>query len=220
MATYTELVNWVLRKLRESEVASPSSSSYATLIGDLVNEAKREVEDAWKWSALRTQIQVTTSASTNGYSLTGAGKRFKFIDIKKRAYDSTNNGWVYPRNSALLKRNLLTDTSTGLPMNYYIEGIDASGDPKVYFYSLPDGAYTIDFNLVVPQADLSAGADELTVDEWAVKLGAYTKALAERGEDSGNTHGEALLAYGAALSDAIAIDQAFCGHDEDVWYPE
>lgn len=219
MATYTELVNWVLRKMREDQVAAPGDSDYATLIGDFVNETKREVEDAWKWNALRQQIQITTAASTNGYALTGAGRRFKFIDQKRRAYDATNFGYVWPGPPAELKRRLLTDTSTGLPMNYYIQGIDANGDPQVYFYSVPDGVYTINFDVVVPQADLAAGTDVLTVDEWPVKLGAYAKALAERGEDNGRTHGEALQKYGVALGDAIAIDVAF-SHDEDEWYPE
>lgn len=219
MATYTELINAVLRRLREDEISAPTDSTYATLIGDLVNETKREVEDSWKWNALRTQIQVTTAASTNGYSITGAGNRYKFIDAKRRAYDATNFGWIYPRHSAELKRNLLTDTSTGLPMNYYIEGVDASGDPKVYFYSLPDGAYTINFDLVVPQADLSTGADVLTIPEWPVILGTYAKAIAERGEDSGNTHGEAIDRYRLGLADAIASDAALA-HDEDEWYPE
>jgi hypothetical protein len=219
MATYTQLINAVLRRLRESEVAAPTTTTYATLIGDFVNQTKREVEDAWKWHSLRQTIAVTTAASTNGYSITGAGKRFRFIDQKRRAYDATNFGYVNPGAAQVLKKNLLTDTSTGLPMNYYIEGIDSSGDPKVYFYSLPDGVYTINFDLVVPQADLSAGTDVLTVDEWPVILGAYAKALAERGEDNGKTHGEALNQYGFALSDAIAMDAAL-GHDEDEWMVE
>lgn len=206
MATYTGIINKVLRRLREDEVSSPTDSSYARLIGDFVNDTKREVEDAWKWHALRQQVQVTTAASTNGYSLTGAGKRFKFVDKEQRAYDATNFGWIYPQKSDAVKRNLLVDTSTGLPMNYYIEGLDVNGDPKVYFYSLPDGVYTINFELVIPQADLVAGTDELTVDDNAVFLGALAKALAERGEDQGNTHGEANADYGRALSDAIAMD--------------
>ncbi len=219
MATYTDIINSVLRRLREDTVAGPTDSDYAALIGELVNETKREVEDAHKWHALRQQIQVTTAASTNGYAITGAGKRFKFVDTDRRAYDATNFGWIYPRDATTLKRNLLTDTSTGLPMNYYIQGVDASGDPMVYFYSVPDGSYTINFDLVVPQADLSAGTDVLTIPEFPVILGTYAKAIAERGEDDGRTHGEALTRYGVAMGDAIAIDAAL-GENEDVWHVE
>jgi hypothetical protein len=216
MVTYTDLINAVLRRMRADTVAGPTDSDYATLIGDFVNETKREVEDAWKWSQLRTQIDVTTAASTNGYSITGAGNRYKFSDPLRRAYDSTNFSYVHPRPAPLLKKNILLDSSTGLPMSYYIEGIDASGDPKVYFYSVPDGVYTINFDLVVPQANLSDGGDMLSVPEWPVILGSYAKALAERGEDNGKTHGEALNKYGFALSDAIAADMAIA-EGEDMW---
>lgn len=215
--TFTEAINKVLKRLREDTVASPDSSSYATMIGELVNETKREVEDAWKWTMLRTQIQVTTAASTNGYSITGAGDRYKFIGKNKIVYDSTNNSEVHPGNSAELKKRLLRDTTTGLPMNYYIEGIDSNNDPKVYFYSLPDGVYTMNFDLVVPQDDFSLGSEVFSVPSNPIVLGAYAKAVSERGEDQGRTSGEAFEAYNKALSDAIEIDEARV-EDESDWY--
>lgn len=213
MATYTQIINSVLRRLRESEVAGPTSSAYATMLGDLVNETKREVEDAHRWHSLRTQVQVTTAASTNGYSITGAGQRFKWIDSKRWAYDQTNESIIYPRDSRQLKRTLIENTVTGKPYYYYIEGVDASGDPKVYFVSQPDGVYTINFDIVIPQADLSSGTDVITVPEWPVILGTYAKALAERGEDNGRTHGEAYNQYQSALSDAVAIDAQLSGEE-------
>jgi predicted N-acetyltransferase YhbS len=55
--TYLELVNKVLRRLRESEVSTVqgvgNANQYARLIGDFINEAKSQVEVAWDWSALR-----------------------------------------------------------------------------------------------------------------------------------------------------------------------
>ena len=38
--TYKDLVNNVLRRLRETEVSSVQTNSYSKLIGDLVNDAK------------------------------------------------------------------------------------------------------------------------------------------------------------------------------------
>jgi len=52
--TYLELVNNVLRRLRETEVTSVQSTSYSKLIGDIVNDAKRLVEDSWDWKVLNT----------------------------------------------------------------------------------------------------------------------------------------------------------------------
>jgi hypothetical protein len=38
--TYVQLVNSVLRRLRENEVTTVQSDNYSKLIGDLVNDAK------------------------------------------------------------------------------------------------------------------------------------------------------------------------------------
>ena len=45
--TYLDLVNDVLVRLREAQVTSVSQNGYSSLIGALVNDAKRETEDAW-----------------------------------------------------------------------------------------------------------------------------------------------------------------------------
>ena len=65
--TYLQLVNSVLRRLREDEVTSVSQNSYSKLIGEFVNDAKRSVEDAYDWTALRTTLTVTTDDTTFNY---------------------------------------------------------------------------------------------------------------------------------------------------------
>jgi len=44
--TYLNIVNNVLRRMREEEVTSVSSTTYSKMVGDFVNDAKRMVEDA------------------------------------------------------------------------------------------------------------------------------------------------------------------------------
>ena len=44
--TYLQLVNAVMRRLRESEVTSVSQNTYSALIGELVNQSKRYIENA------------------------------------------------------------------------------------------------------------------------------------------------------------------------------
>jgi hypothetical protein len=51
---YLNAINRVLRRLREDEVSSVTSTAYAKLVGDYVNDAVRLVEDSWDWSVLRT----------------------------------------------------------------------------------------------------------------------------------------------------------------------
>ena len=79
--TYLNLVNNVLRRLREEEVASVSSNTYSKMVGDFVNDAKKMVEDAWDWSALRTTLTVTTSTGIFNYVLTGSQNKIKVLDV-------------------------------------------------------------------------------------------------------------------------------------------
>jgi len=79
--TYLELVNDVLIRLREPTVATVTATSYSTLIGKFVNDAKRQIEDAFSWNILGTTITITTSAGTYSYALTGSGQKFQVIDV-------------------------------------------------------------------------------------------------------------------------------------------
>ena len=67
--TYLELVNNVLRRIREEEVSSVYSTTYSKMIGDFVNDAKKIVEAAWDWSALRTTLTIKTTDDIFNYVL-------------------------------------------------------------------------------------------------------------------------------------------------------
>jgi len=215
MSTALQLVNKVLRRLREDEVTS-FTSSYAGLILDFVNETKREVEDSWNWTSLRTTKTITTAAGTSQYALTGAGSRFRILD----AWDSTNNAQLVLANSAYFNYNTegMGSPSQGHPFAYQVWGQDANGDPYISINPVPDGAYTLTFYVHVPQVDLTATSDTMTVDEWPVVLGAWAKAISERGEDGGQNTIEQQMIYKSALSDAIAIDEGRV-HGETTWQP-
>ena len=64
MATFLDCVNGVLRRIRETEAVSVTDTAYVKLVSDFVNEAKREVEDAWSWSVLRTTKTISTVSGT------------------------------------------------------------------------------------------------------------------------------------------------------------
>lgn len=209
--TYLQLINSVLRRLREDEVATVSQSNYAKLIGDFVNETKREVEDAWNWVQLRDTIQVTTVASTFRYTLTDAGNRYRILQVLNDTEDMELRVAPYKWMNA----QLTGTPQESAPLYFDING-SSSGDPNTDMYPVPDKAYTINYNMIIPQADFTADADELTVPSWPVILGAYAKALSERGEDGGTQFAEAASMYQMALSDAIAIDTQKVPH-EIVW---
>jgi hypothetical protein len=218
--TFIQMINAVLRRLRENEVVSVSDGPYSKLIGDFVNEAKREVEDAHNWIQLRATIQVTTIPSTFSYALTGAGDRFRILFAMNDTEDSVMK--IAPTN--WMTENLLISSGPQLaaPMYYDING-QSNGDGVVDVYPVPDGEYNLNFDIVLPQDDFALdGTDDDTlvlINSQPIILGAYAKAISERGDDSGMQFAEAMKNYALALGDGIAIDFRNQPH-ESVWIVE
>ena len=201
--TYLELVNDVLIRLREPTVATVTATSYSTLIGKFVNDAKRQIEDAFSWNILGTTITITTSASTYSYALTGSGQKFQVIDV----LNTTSNIGMKNIDFASMnrKQNFSTPVS-GIPSEYAFDGVNGSYDTKVNIYPRPDGVYTIPFSLSVPQATLTLDQTVVLVPDVLVVQNAYARALVERGEDGGLSSSEAFLLYKSMLSDYIALE--------------
>jgi len=201
--TYLELVNDVLVRLRETTVSTVSETSYSSLIGKFVNDAKRQIEDAFAWNVLGTTITLSTTSGTYSYALTGAGQKFQVIDV----INVTSNVGMKNIDFASMnrKQNFSTPVS-GIPYEYAFDGVDSNYDTKVTIYPRPDGVYSIPFSLTVPQATLSSDATIVAVPDVLVVQNAYARALVERGEDGGLSSSEAYQLYKAMLSDYIALE--------------
>lgn len=212
--TYLEIVNKVLKRLREPTVASVSENSYSSLIGDLVNVSKREIEDAWNWSALRTTLTATTAPDLFNYVLRGAGTRFRVIDV----VNDTDNFFLQPRDSKWFETNLLmVPVQKGTPKYYNFNGVTQYGDTQVDIFPVPDTAYTVRFNVVMPQDDLTEDAEVVQIPYTLLIEGTLARAIAERGEDGGNQDQE--MRYRNMLADLIAIE-AGTRPEETTWYPK
>lgn len=213
--TYLEIINSVLRRLRESEVTDVNESDYSKLIGEYVNSVKKEVEAAWNWTALSTTLTATTSAGVFNYTLSGSGSRFRVSDV----VNDTQNYMLQPRSVLWMnKRFLTTDATTGAPYFYSFNGVDGSGDSKVDVYPVPDGVYVIRFNVTIPQDDLASNTDVLQIPSEPVIQGALARAISERGEDGGRLSNDQYGLYRSALADEIAIE-AGRFPEETIWYP-
>lgn len=214
MATYLQMVNEVLSRLREDTVATVSENSYSTLMGYYVNDAKRQVEDAWEWDALNTTINVTTVASTSTYTVTGSGMRHKGATAnittsgRQARLRQVSMKWIQDQQQ-------LTTTTNEVPAYFAWNGTDGT-DSKVEFWPTPNGAYTVAFNLNVPQVNLSSDSDAISVPSDPVVAGAVARALTERGEDGGLSSGEAYGLYRGILADRIALEQTRTP-DFDTW---
>ena len=207
--TLLDAVNSILTRLRENTVISINDNAYSRLVRNFINDAKDQVENAYSWNALQADLTVSTVAATSTYSVTGSGQRFRVLSV----VDDTTDAELQLRPLAEIKYMQRVSPMDGTPQYYSFNGVDANGDNKVVFYPTPDAVVSIVFNAVVPQEDLMDDLDTLSVPSKAVILGAYARAVAERGEDNGFISSEAYGLYKDALSDAIAIESSRTAND-------
>lgn len=201
--TYLQLVNDVLVRLRENEVTAVTDTAYSKLIGKFVNDAKRQVEDAYNWNALSETVTVSTSADLFNYVLTDSGIRFRVFDV----LNDSSNWFLNNASTTQMDEWFLVDTpEKGSPRYFNFNGVDSNGDTQVDLYPIPDGVYTINFNIIKPQEEFTTNATQIKVPAEPVIFLAYAKALAERGEDGGLASSEAYALYQTSLADHISIE--------------
>lgn len=214
MATYLSMVNEVLLRLREDQVSTVTQSNYSKLIGLFVNDTKRQVEEAWEWDALNTTLNVTTVAGTSTYTVTGSGMRHKGTTAnittsgRQARLRQVSMKWIQDQQQ-------LTTTTNEVPSYFAWNGTNGT-DTKVELWPTPNGAYTVAFNMNVPQVDLSDDSDIVIVPSDPIVSGAFARALTERGEDGGLSSGEAYGLYRGILADRIALEQTRTP-DFDTW---
>ena len=201
---FLDIINSVLRRLREEEVASINESEYSTLIGDFVNASKREIENSWDWSALRNTLTVETTDGLFNWVLTNAGTRFKVLDV----YNATSPNWMELRSTEWMDQNfgMVGTVAKGAPAYYAFNGVTSTGDAQVDVYPIPDGAYTLRFNIVQRQSDLVASTDKPLIPYQLVIEGALALAINERGEDGGSNSQE--VRFRNLLADYISLEAA------------
>lgn len=207
------MVNNVLKRLRERTVSSVNENTYSALIGVLINDAKREVEDSWDWSALRTTLTATTQSNLFSYSLVGTQNKAKMLDVLNDTDDFVMH---YADASWMNKQFLLATPQVASPTHYSFNGTDDNGDTVVDIYPIPDGVYKIRFNAIVRQPELSSNTDSVIIPSQPILLLAYAKAIEERGEDGGIASSSAYMTATRSLNDAISLD-AIKHPEELIW---
>jgi len=221
--TYRELINEVLIRLREETISSDWSgaindstvvSDYHKVIGALVNDAKRSIESYHDWMTLRETADIATVASTKNYSLS-SGQEFKVIDVVNNA---TGNQLVQVSKAYLNRTRYPTDP-TGEPHYYGFNGADSSNNLKVDLSPVPTEVQTISFDIVKYQDVLTNAATVLKIPSKPVILGAFARAISERGEDGGTQSSLAAQEAGAAISQAVIMDSGNAQYETD-WYME
>ena len=203
--TYLNLMNSVLRRLREEETTSVTSTTYNKMVGDFINDAKTLVGQAADWSALRETLTISTTASDNTYSLTGGGDNVKVMSMLN---DTQNCFMTYQTKDWFNDALYISNAVEGAPKYFTYNGLDGNGDTQILFGPTPDGVYSIRVDLVKRQADLAANDDSLLIPAQPVIHLAVALLARERGETGGTSTAEYFQIANQYLSDAIAIDAA------------
>lgn len=213
--TYLEIINGVLRRLRESTVSTYNETDYSTMIGDLVNDAMELVQNAHQWSALFTNIDITTAQSTQNYTIDGLGEMGQIFDI----INDTSN--IRMKQISIADMNTKTNmggSEEGAPLFYSFNGTASDRDPKIDVWPIPDGVYTIKCKVKKHQSLISNGSTEVLVPAQPVLQFAYAFAIRERGEVAGTNLNEQMLLAKSILSDYISIDME--RHPEQMYWQD
>ena len=203
MKTYLEMVNNILIRLREREVASVNENSYSKLVGLFVHDALVLVESAWNWSTLRDTLTVTTQDGVFSYALTDSGDKSIVLDV----INETSGSTLSYQTAQWFNSVYLTNTpAKGVPNHYSFNGLSSLGDTQIDVYPIPDGVYTVHFNMIKRTPDSLADSTIVKVPYLPIQALAYAMALEERGEDGGISAVSAKALAQNYLSDAIALD--------------
>lgn len=213
--TYLATVNKVLRRLREDTVTSVTDTSYSTLIGEFVNQAKEEAEDAWYWGNNRSNVTFTLAgdSTTIDYSLTGTNKKTKIFAI----YDTTEESKLkFVDRERVNQWDLIDDwTAVDNPSYWTDAGLDGSAQKKVRVFPYPSSSNSMRASCYIPQAELTSDSDMIMIPILPIILRAYALAISERGEDGGEGFSEADGTAQAHLADAILMDQQLYPFETD-----
>jgi hypothetical protein len=173
------------------------------MVGDFVNDAKQIVGDAHQWSTLRTTVVVPTVENTTEYSLTNAGERVKIYSVIN---DTSNFFMHYQTPNWFNNAYYISGEVTGSPDSYTFSGIDSNDDTKVRVYPKPSGVFSLRFDLIAREPELSGDADTTVLPKNAIVHNAVALLARERGETGGTTAQDYFLIADKHLSDAIALD--------------
>lgn len=224
--TYLDLINAVLVRLREERVTASTFdlNPYSRVIAAAVNDAKRQVENAWNWSANRHVATITVTAGNNIIQLPNS------VDtayVPLRVANADTKVWLQEATGTAMDNIYNVATApTGVPTkwasyhNYWNDANESdpfNGRMQLRLNTSVDVDTDFDVYHTRQQGDLVDSSNVLKIPSLPVFALATALASRERGE-IGNTPSSELFGLAAQyLSDAIANDSARFP-DDLLWY--
>ena len=236
MATQLQLVNRVLRRLREDTVTGITDNDYSELIGEFVLDALEEVQDAHKWESLRHTANIDLVAAQYNYEISAKvasggdiadtdprvpniNSELQFIEdmaqcwIRDDASDELGDPLTYvtPEQYKHIFASDNTETNDD-PCYFTIQPYFDGTDEKLYmkFYPIPQAARKVEVVFWTPApllaVDGTTDGDEVLLPDRPVYLLAVMNALNERGEEMGEPGNLAERRFVNAIQVAIERD--------------
>jgi len=219
--TFRELINEVLIRLREDTIAtdwsgnindSTTVTDYQKVIGSLINDSKRNIESYHDWVVLRETKDIATISGTRNYSL-ASGQEIKLIDVINQATGAN----LVQVSRQYINSTLYPSENSGEPLYYAFNGADSSNNLKVDLEPKPNSVQTISFDIVKFQDELKTATTVLKIPEKPVILGAWARAISERGEDGGTQTSIVAAEVSESLNQAIMLDSGNTQYESD-WF--
>ena len=231
--TYLELVNNVLARLREETIegAQINSNPYYRIIGTHVNDAKRQVENAWEWGALRDTDYIPLPTNTMAtYELPESADR-SYVIKRIASYPNTSTvdfdagtDRMYLRwnNIPQMKQKYQHPDAVpqGRATDFAVVGEATNGNKLIQVFPRPLGTnpnveHWLEIEHTKNQPELTDPNDVLLVPSLPVYTLATALASRERGEVGGTPTSELFAVADRYLSDAIAYDSALYANELD-----
>jgi hypothetical protein len=219
--TFRELINEVLIRLREDTIAtdwsgnindSTTVTDYQKVIGSLINDSKRNIESYHDWLILRETKEITTVSGTRNYNL-DSGQEIKIVDVINQT-----DGWRLKQASRQLMNSVrYPSVNNGYPIYYSFNGADSSNNLKIDLEPIPEAVHVISFDMVKYQDELKTASTVLKIPQKAVIIGAWMRAVSERGEDGGTQSSVIAMEYKEVLNQAIILDSGNTQYESD-WF--
>jgi hypothetical protein len=225
--TYLELINKVLDRLRLDRInaGQVDSTPFYRGIGAHVNDAKRQVEAAWPWGALRdTDIVPLASSEECCYSIAqSADRTYKINTVfaSRPSVPGAAKHLVRQVSADKMRANYLGQVPTGTPQEFAVVGTDSVGDIKIQVFPLPETnelgglIWQLEVDRVANQPEMIDPEVQINVPSLPVYSLALAYASRERGEVGGTPTSELFALADAHLADAIAYDSALYENEMD-----
>jgi hypothetical protein len=229
--TILEIINKVLRRLREDTVSAINESDYSYMVCELLNDIHQEALDH-DWSSMEHVVDVPVDVAQRVLDLTRlesdggdvlAGGRVTNSGSMLRWSDGLPQAWIFDTSSADDGDQLLLVTAEQME-TLYQRGRDETNPDPLYFtlrqspdraglqvtlWPTPTEARHIRMRFWTPEDQVDPEADTnrtMLVPDRVLYLGTVMLALNERGEEMGEPGNVAERRYYNAFAQAIEAD--------------